>query len=122
MKNRSLIPLKLEKFYMEVANKQKNKKTTLQTDLEFKQKKILPLNKTYNIDMFSTAVRGRKAFVAEEKLRKLKKRLSRLLVLQKSSKARLKSPNILTQNAVENMNYLPTAKYGVEPDKIEKDL
>ena len=72
--------------------------------------------------MFSTAVRGRKAFVAEEKLRKLKKRLSRLLVLQKSSKARLKSPNILTQNAVENMNYLPTAKYGVEPDKIEKDL
>ena len=32
----------------------------------------------------------------------------------------LKSPNILIQKAVENMNSLPTATYGVEPDKIEK--
>ena len=31
--------------------------------------------------MFSTAVRGGKAFAAEQKLRELKKRLSRLLVL-----------------------------------------
>ena len=41
MKNRSLIPLKLEKFYKEVASKRKNKKMRLQTDLEFKQKKDL---------------------------------------------------------------------------------
>ena len=41
MKNRSLIPLKLEKLYKEVANKRKNKKMRLQTDLEFKQKKDL---------------------------------------------------------------------------------
>ena len=40
MKNRSLIPLKLEKFYKEVASKCKNKKMRLQTDLEFKEKKI----------------------------------------------------------------------------------
>ena len=39
MKNRSLIPLKLEKSYKEVANKCKNKKMRLQTNLEFKQKK-----------------------------------------------------------------------------------
>ena len=70
--------------------------------------------------MFSTAVRGGKAFAAEQKLRELKKRLSRLLVLQRNSKTKLKSPNILIQKAVENMNSLPTAKYGVEPDKIEK--
>ena len=31
--------------------------------------------------MFSTVVRGGKAFAAEQKLRELKKRLSRLLVL-----------------------------------------
>ena len=75
MKNRSLIPLKLEKFYKEVANKCKNKKMRLQTDLEFK-----------HVDMFSTAVRGGKAFAAEQKLRELKKRLSRLLAIKKNSK------------------------------------
>ena len=36
MKNRYLIPLKLEKFYKEVASKRKNKKMRLQNDLEFK--------------------------------------------------------------------------------------
>ena len=86
MKNRSLIPLKLEKFYKEVANKRKNKKTRQQTDLEFKQKNIFALNKKYNVDMFASAVRGGKAFAAKQKLRKLKKILSRLLVLQKNSK------------------------------------
>ena len=120
MKNRSLIPLKLEKFYKEVASKRKNKKMRWQTDLEFKQKKIFALNKKYNVDMFSTAVRGGKAFATEQKLRELKKRLSRLLVLQRNSKTKLKSQNILIQKAVENMNSLPTAKYGVEPGKIEK--
>ena len=39
MKNRSLIPLKLEKFYKEVASKRKKRKMRLQTNLEFKQKK-----------------------------------------------------------------------------------
>ena len=120
MKNRSLIPLKLEKFYEEVANKRKNKKMRLQTDLEFKQKKIFALNKKYNVDMFSTAVRGGKAFATEQKLRELKKRLSRLLALQKNSKTKLKSPNALIQKAAENMNSLPTVKYEVEPDKVEE--
>ena len=83
MKNRSLIPLKLEKLYKEIGNKRKNKKMRLQTGLEFKQKKIFALNKKYNVDMFSTAVRGGKAFPAKQKLRELKKRLSTLLVLQK---------------------------------------
>ena len=109
MKNRSLISLKLEKFYKEVASKHKNKKMRLQIDPEFKQKKIFALNKKYNVDMFSTAVRGGKAFAAEQKPRELKRRRSRLLVLQRNSKTKLKSPNILIQKAVENMNSLPTA-------------
>ena len=120
MKNRSLISLKPEKFYKEIASKRKKKEMRLQTDLEFKQKKIFALNKKYNVDMFSIAVHGGKAFAAKQKLRELKKRLSRLLVLQRNSKTKLKPPNILIQKAVENMNSLPTAKYGVEPDKIEK--
>ena len=70
--------------------------------------------------MFSAAVTPGKAFAAEQKLRELKKRISRLLALQRNSKAKLKSPNVVIQKAVENMNSLPSAKYGVEPDKIEK--
>ena len=120
MKNRSLIPLKLEQFYKDVAAKRKNKKMKLQTDLEFKQKKIFDLNKKYNVDMFSTAVRGGKAFASEQKLRELKKRISKLLALQRNSKAKLKSPNVIIEKAVENMNSLTTIKYGLEPDKIEK--
>ena len=58
MKNRKLIVLKLEKFYKDVENKKKNKKTRLQTDLEFKQKNFFDFNKKCNIEMFSTAVRG----------------------------------------------------------------
>ena len=70
--------------------------------------------------MFSTAVRGGKAFAAEQKLCELKKRVSKLLALQRNSIAKLKSPNAIIEKAVENMNSLPTVKYGVEPDKIEK--
>ena len=92
----------------------------LQTDLEFKQKKIFDLNKKYNVEMFSTAVRGGKVFAAEQKLRELKKRVSRLIALQKNSKVKLKSPDLMIQKAVKNMFSLPTAKNGVEPDKIER--
>ena len=84
----------------------------LQTDLEFKQKKIFDLNKKCNVEMFFTAVRGGKAFA--------KKRISKLLALQRNSKTKLKSPNLIIQKAVDNMSSLPTAKYGVKPDKIEK--
>ena len=60
-------------FYKEVEGKRKGQKTRLQTDQEFKQRKIYDLNKKYNVDMFSTAARGGKAFAAEQKLRELKK-------------------------------------------------
>ena len=66
---RKLIALKLEKFYEDVNEKRKNKKMRLQTNLEFKQKKIFDLNKKYNIEMYSTAVRGGKAFATEQKIR-----------------------------------------------------
>ena len=70
--------------------------------------------------MFSTAVTGGKAFADEQKLRELKKRISKLLALQRNSKAKLKSPNVIIEKAVENMNSFPTIKYGLEPDQIEK--
>ena len=72
-------------FYKEVEEKRKGQKTTLQTDQEFKQKKMFELNKKYNVDMFSTAVRGVKAFAVGQKLRELKKRIFRFKALEKKS-------------------------------------
>ena len=53
-------------------------------DQEFKQKKIFDLEKKYNVDMFSTNMRGGKAFAAEQKLRELKKIIFRLKALKKN--------------------------------------
>ena len=47
----------------------------LQTDLEFLENEIKKLNKKYNVEMFSTKLRGGKAFAAEEKIREFKKLL-----------------------------------------------
>ena len=74
MKSRKSILSKMEIFYKEVEGKRKGQKTRLQTDQEFQQRKVYDLNKKYNVNMFSTAVRGGKAFVAEQKLRELKEK------------------------------------------------
>ena len=119
MKNTKLIALKLEKFYKDVSEKRKNKKMRSQTDLEFKRKKIFDLNKKYNVEMFSTVVRGGKAFAAEQKIRELKKRISQLLLLNKNTKTR-KRPNEIISKAADNMNSIPTIKYGVAPNTVEE--
>ena len=69
-----------------MKKKEKIKKTRLQTDQEFKRKKIFKLNIKYNVDMLSTAVRGGKAFADQQKLRELKKRIFRLKALEKKIK------------------------------------
>ena len=45
----------------------------LQTDQELKQRKTYYLNKKFNVYMFTTSLRGRKAFAAEQKKESLKK-------------------------------------------------
>ena len=60
-------------FYDEVRNKRKGKRMRLQVDNEFQQVKIKDLNDLNNVEMFTTSVRGGKAFVAEQKIRELKK-------------------------------------------------
>ena len=49
----------------------------LQVDNEFHQVKIKDMNDENNVEMFTTSVRGRKAFSAEQKLRELKTRISK---------------------------------------------
>ena len=81
-KKRNLLKKKMELFYEEVNHKRKEK-MRLQTDLEFQQNEIKKLNKKYNIEMFSTRVRGGKAFAAEQKIREFKKLLFKIKSLYK---------------------------------------
>ena len=61
----------------------------LQTDLEFQQNEIKKLNKKYDVEMFSTRLRGGKAFAAEQKIREFKKILLKMnFFLKKKIKKR----------------------------------
>ena len=53
----------------------------LQLDNEFQQVKIKDLNEQNNVEIFTTAVRGGKAFAAEQKMRELKSRIVKLNAL-----------------------------------------
>ena len=77
----------------------------LQTDQEFQQNEIKKLNLKYNVEMFSSRVRGGKAFAAEKKIREFKKILFKSKKLQKKNKKgkRLDSKKLIIK-AVENMN------------------
>ena len=119
MKKRNLLKNKMELFYEEVKNKIKDKKMRLQTDLEFQQNDIKRLNKKYDVDIFSTKIRGGKAFAAEQKLREFKKLLLKTKDLYKKSKKKIK-PNEIIRKVTVNMNKTKTQKYDVELEEIEK--
>ena len=120
MKSRKSISNKMEIFYKEVEGERKGQKTRLQTDQELKQKKIFDLNKKYNFDIFSTAVRGGKAFSAEQKLRELKKRIFSLKTMEKRLPVK-PNPYKIIKKSVDTMNSLPSAKYKQTPNEIEKN-
>ena len=92
----------------------------LQPDLEFLQNEIKKLNKKYNVDMFSTKLRGGKAFAAEQKIRGFKKLLFKSKRLHKATKTGSLDPRKLIQKAVQNMNNFSSQKYGVPPKVVEK--
>ena len=75
---------KKDLFYEEVNHKRKEK-MRLQTDFEFQQNEIKKLNKKYNVEMFSTRVKGGKAFAAEQKIREFKKLLLKIKLLYKKN-------------------------------------
>ena len=104
----------MEQFYQEVENKRKGKQTKLQVDQEFQQLKIKDLNKQYNIKMFSTSVRGGKAFAAEQKIRKIKIRIAKL----RGQKLKL-NPKKIVEISTTNMNIRTSKKYGISPEEFE---
>ena len=79
----------------------------LQVDNEFQQIKIKDLNDENNVEMFTTSVRGGKAFAAEQKIRELKIRISKM------SAQKLKiSPSKIIEASTANMNLTKSTKYG----------
>ena len=120
MRKRSNLVNKLETFYKEIESKRsKNEKMRLQTDQEFQQNEIKKLNLKYNVEMFSTRIRGGKAFAAEQKIRELKKVIFKTKNTYKLSKKKINSKKII-QKAVENLNKTNSEKYGLPPEVIEK--
>ena len=74
MRKKSNLVQKMEPFYKEIEQKRNQKeKMRLQVDLGFQQNEIKKLNQKYNVEMFSTKIRGGKAFAAEQKIREFKK-------------------------------------------------
>ena len=118
MRKRNILKKKMEEFYEEVSQKRKEK-MRLQTDLEFQQNEIKKLNKKYNVEMFSTRVRGGKAFAAEQKIREFKKMLLKAKTLYQRNKMKFKA-NELIRKVTTNMNKTKTRKYQIEPENVEK--
>ena len=65
--------------------------------------------------MFTTTVRGGKAFEAEQKIRELKSRIAKLSAL----KMKVPPTTIILQSS-ENMNNVKNEKYGASPSEIEE--
>ena len=115
MHSRKQILEKIALFYDEIKNNRKNKLIRLQVDNEFQPVKIKDLNEMNNVEMFTTSIRGGKAFAAEQKIRELKTRISKL----NAQKPKI-SPTKIILNSAINMNNIPSKKYGLIPEEIEK--
>ena len=58
-----------------------------------------------NVEMFTTSIRGGKAFATEQKIRKLKTRISKL----NAQKPKISRTKIILHSAI-NMNNIPSKK------------
>ena len=102
-------------FYDEVKEKRKNKPMRLQLHNEFQQVKVQGLNNQNNVKIFTTSIRGGKAFAAEQKIRELKTRVTKLGI----QKLKISATKTILNSAVD-MNIIDSVKYGIIPEEIEK--
>ena len=83
----------------------------LHTDDKFKQRNIEELNQKFNVEMYSTHVRGGKSFAAEQKICELKKLLWRSKRIEKFNGKRIKPKELIKNKAIFNLNNTKSAKY-----------
>ena len=81
--------------------------------------KINDLNDKYNVTIFRTNVHGGKAFAAEQKIRELKKRISKVKTISDQNKAKI-SPTAIIKRSAENMNNVKSKNYKLTPNETEK--
>ena len=118
MKRRSLLAKKMVISYQDIAKKRMGR-MHVKTDCEFEQMNIKKSNKEFDVDMYSTNLRGGKAFAAEQKIREWKKLLLRNKRIKKSLGKQVKS-NKLIKKATFNLNNTCSIKYGFSPEQIEE--
>ena len=87
----------------------------LQVNNKFQQVKIQNLNDQNDVKIFTTSVRGGKAFVAEQKVGKFKAAIAKLSI----QKLNVLPTKIILKFA-ENVNNVDSEKYGISPEEIEK--
>ena len=73
------------------------------------------MNDENNVEMFTSSVRGGKAFATEQKKRKLKTRISKL----NAQKLKIR-PTKIIQNSTLHMNLMKSVKYGLSHEEIER--
>ena len=115
MKSRKQILQKVGLFYDDVRNKRKGKGMRLQVDNKVQQVKIKDLNDINNVEKFTFAVRGGKAFPAEQKIRELKTRIAKI----NAQKLKIR-PSKIIEMSTAKMNLKPSRKYGLPPEEIER--
>ena len=86
-------------FYNEVKGKRKGKRMRLQVDNEFQQVRIKDMNDEKNVEMFTSSVRGGKAFAAGQKIREFQTTIAKL----NAQKLKI-SPTKMIQSSTLNMN------------------
>ena len=75
MRSRRQIRDKLEQFYLDVQGKRKGRRARLQVDKEFQQLKKKDLNKKFNVEMYSTLLRGGRLLLPNRKSENSKSKL-----------------------------------------------
>ena len=70
--------------------------------------------------MFLTVVRGGNAFAVEQKIKELKKKYLGLSRWKKHGSG--KRPYEIIKKSTDNMNSVPTLKYVISPEEVERKL
>ena len=125
MKNRHLLAPKIELFYCDIQSKRqqiaKNERMRLHVDLEFQQNQIKRLNEKYNVEMFSSRMRGGKAYAAEQKIREFKKLLFKSKKAHQETFTGIKfSQKKLIRKVTADLNNIQSQKYGYPPEGLKK--
>ena len=102
-------------FCDEVKNKRKGIRMRLQVDNKFQQVKTKDLNDLDNVDMFTTSLHGSKAFAAEQKIKELKTRITKINI----QKLKISQAKIIKRSTF-NMNLMKSGKYGLFPEEVER--